>query len=117
MSTSIGSLAGNKMEQTYHHKAVPDKGMTLIEILVAIAIIGILAAIFMPMFASAYMNIIRAGNKSDIIYNNQNTAEDKAMDGAANGSSELTVVFPGITFPKATGEKVTNGNIQMFIPK
>lgn len=42
-----------------------NKGMTLIEILVAIAILGIIAASFLTLFSNGYINIFKSGYRTD----------------------------------------------------
>ena len=93
------------------------KGMTLVEVLLSIAIIGILSIIIFPVFTSAFMIITRAGTKSETIYQDQNIVEDKILLGATSEASTINIVFSGISFPAVNGEIVTNGEIKVFIPK
>lgn len=45
-----------------------DKGFTLIEVIVSIAILGILAATFIPILSNQYISIIKTGKKSEATY-------------------------------------------------
>ncbi len=43
------------------------KGLTLIELLVSLALIGILAVTFLPMFSAGFANIVRAGLRTKAV--------------------------------------------------
>lgn len=46
------------------HESKRKKGFTLIELIVSIAILGIMAVAFLTMFFNGYTNIISAGNRT-----------------------------------------------------
>lgn len=56
------------------------KGMTLIEIVIAIGIIGIVAVAFLQLFGSGFINIIGAGNHSKAQFTAQDVIENDLND-------------------------------------
>lgn len=94
------------------------KGMTLIELIVCLALIGIIAVTFLPMFTAGIKYIANAGNKSQTIYVSQDQTENKLLNGASTTSTDnITITFPGLTPITMSGEKITNGSIRAFIPQ
>lgn len=94
------------------------KGFTLVEILVSIALLGIMAISMLPLFTNGYRWIINAGNKSKIIYVAQEQVENKIVQGASNTLKEITITFPSVSDPVIqTGEEVIQDSIRLFIPK
>ena len=70
------------------------KGFTLIELMIVVAIIGILAAIAIPQFAAYRMRAFNASAESDV--RNVKTAEEVLMgDSYVYGSTEKTNTLPG----------------------
>ena len=53
-----------------------NKGFTIIEIIVSLAIIGILAVVFMSVFSTGLVNIVRAGVRTKAV----GTAVDEFYD-------------------------------------
>jgi prepilin-type N-terminal cleavage/methylation domain-containing protein len=93
------------------------RGFTLIEIILALAIVGILAAMFIPLFTSGYIMIIKNGETSDTLFSKQDLFEQKIAEGAPTDSSDiLTVDFSGYSID-VTGKKFTDGEFNLFIPK
>jgi prepilin-type N-terminal cleavage/methylation domain-containing protein len=63
------------------------KGMTLVEIIVAIAILGIMAAAFLTVFVSGYSVIFSMGRKTQAMNDKAQTYMDQIYDDYAAGIS------------------------------
>lgn len=65
------------------------QGFTLIEMIVALAIIGIMAVSFLTVFSSTYAHIFSAGRRSDAIF----STEKKVEAAIASGTTATTDTF------------------------
>lgn len=72
------------------------KGLTLIEIILSMAILGILAITFLTMFSSGFRSIIKAGDKTVAAYDAQQSMTNKiiqADDLDPDEYTEETLIF------------------------
>ena len=97
------------------------KGFTLIEIILAIAILAILIIAFTPSFMTAFRWITDAGKNSATMYNSQNVLENLIVAGTIETSDRLTLTFTdsGGGTPiqvDVDGLDSVNGNNHLFIP-
>lgn len=101
------------------------KGMTLIEIIVALAILGILSVSFLTLFTMGFMGIAGAGHRSRAQYDAQmKVEEDLNPVAAVPGIEVLKINIPGygeatVSGSLETESTVVNGkrvNITFFKP-
>ena len=103
------------------------KGFSLIEIILAMTILGLIAVFLLPMFSFSYIQLHRSGSRTEAIYSGQQAADNTdAENEKANISAvhkTIKIPFGSITIP-IEGEKITvkvpydqNGNtvsVDMF---
>ncbi|MHB8962689.1 MAG: prepilin-type N-terminal cleavage/methylation domain-containing protein [Saccharofermentanales bacterium] len=76
-------------------KNIKKQGMTLIEIIIAIAILGLLAGVFLTSFSTGYINIFNMGSKTKAMYRAQSIIDQ------VNESGTPTSTFIQILEPDA----------------
>lgn len=76
------------------------RGFTLIELIITIAILGILVVAVFSMFDTGIINIVRAGDRTDAVLENQTdvNAEIKEYYETGNDAGEDTVTVNIIDF-------------------
>lgn len=93
------------------------KGFTLVEIIVALAIVGILAVSFLPMFTLAFKTVFSSGYKSEEIFHDQKSMENLIADPNADDIDSLSIAFPDGYIISVEGQEMTNGEFKMFMPE
>lgn len=85
------------------------KGFTLIELIVSIALIGILSIAFLSMFLTGFRFIKKAGNRSTASFDAQASTETAIQSRPASGASGNT----NITFNLSDGTTINvEGKLQ-----
>jgi prepilin-type N-terminal cleavage/methylation domain-containing protein len=92
-------------------------GMTLVEVLVALAIAGIIAVSLFPMFSTGIRYLVNNGFMIKDLYEDQNLIEKEISLGAASEDNTMNIVFPGKTIEIKGKDYITFGNYKLFIPK
>lgn len=91
-------------------------GMTLVEVIVSIAILGILAVAFLPAFSTGIRFIISNGDRIKEMYSDQDSIERRIAQGATSDTATMTIVFPSKTI-EVKGENVSCGSFNLFLTK
>lgn len=99
------------------------KGMTLLEIILAFAILGIILVAFLSMFTSSFVWINDAGDMGKAYSKSQEDIETRIATGEAINSSDLVITFDGVKYEIAGGLIETNqtvrrktSRLEMFVP-
>ena len=71
------------------------KGFTLVEIILAIAILAILVVVFLPIMTMSYSHIMKTGRKSQKLYQAQNVMEISIVDEDVFKAAEIPIKQEG----------------------
>lgn len=111
-----------------HIRSKSNKGMTLVELIVATAIIGVVAIGLIQMFTMGFMVVSKAGKKAQSAYNAQTEVESTLqtkhlLEPQAGETFELTIGADIVTIPGRKTQiqsELSNGEqveIEIFQPK
>jgi prepilin-type N-terminal cleavage/methylation domain-containing protein len=92
-------------------------GMTLIEVLVALAISGIIAITFLPIFSTGIKYLVNNGYMIRDMYTDQDSMEKEISLGAASEDNTMSIIFPGKIIEIKGTDYNTIRNYNLFIPK
>ena len=102
-----------------------DKGMTLIEIIVSLAILGIIVVSLSTVLSTGYIGIIKSGDKAEAAYKSQGEMTTKIQAEVSLRTQHLNINFSGgfslppIVVEIIESEEEINGSISTmtsFIP-
>ncbi|MDF2546493.1 MAG: hypothetical protein K0R93_1391 [Anaerosolibacter sp.] len=92
-----------------------NRGMTLIEIIVSVAILGILVIAFLNLFTFGYVQVVNAGHKSGAGFKAHQAAEQKIAGGTPAPSivetSSPTTITIELPSPPSPGMTVSGQSI------
>ena len=84
-----------------------NNGMTLIEIIIAMVILGIIAVTFLNIFSSGYIGIISGGKHTIVAYSGQRKTEEAITTATGTTTTSPTITFPGVANPiQRTGREI-----------
>lgn len=97
-------------------------GFSLIELIVALSMIGLLVAIFFPLIANSYYGISSTGHRNQVLYKVQQGAESNSANSEVSYTTQTsypqTISFPsaGINNLTITGILATSSIISSTYP-
>lgn len=102
-----------------------DSGVTLVEVVIAIAVLAVVIVAFLSLFGSAYNWIIKARNKSAAMYDAQEQVELSISEGTPNLGDSLTFEFssdfefdvPGAVVKKDGVYRDEESSVVVFVPQ
>ncbi len=68
-----------------------EKGFTLIEVVVSLAIIGIMAVSFLSIFSGSLVGVVKSGKIGTAVYTAQTDAEDQLENSVYSEDSSTTI--------------------------
>lgn len=84
-----------------------NKGMTLIEIIIAMAILAIIGVTFLNVFGLGYIGIISGGKHTIVAYSGQQKTEEAITTATGTTTTSPPIPFPGVAKPiQRTGREV-----------
>jgi len=72
-----------------------NSAFTLIEIIIALALIGIISITFLTIFSSAYAFLFSAGRKSDAVFSVEKSLETTIASGTSSDTNNISVTIGG----------------------
>ena len=102
-----------------------NKGLTLIEIIVAFAILAVLIGTFYGLFANSFKSVVNSGQRTKARNLASQSLENRIPSGAATEDSHVVIRFSGVADITVYGQTITtsaavNGQevtLTMFLPK
>ena len=100
------------------------KGMTMIELIVSLAILGIIAVTFLSIFVSMFRGIMNAGHRGKAAFSAQQSIENSIATNIKDGTATLKITYNGTTEVTIQGKNqsgtATSGTssvtVRVFIP-
>lgn len=96
------------------------KGLTLVEIILSMALLGIIVIVFLTVFNTGNKNIIKAGNRTKDVLKTQSEIDEKIKNHNNEGKDTIIIDIPGIGEKEVKGsilvEEVNGIEITTFIP-
>lgn len=104
-------------------RKINSNGMTLIEVIVSLAIVGIIATVFLPLFSNGFKLLIGNGKQMQKMYGRQDTTEQEILKGINKEDIKsggvtlipLIIVFPDKTIDDIEGVDSIEDSYNTFI--
>lgn len=83
------------------------KGLTLIEVIISLAILGIVAVVFLTIFNSGNKNILRAGKRTEDILSIQEKVDNRIKNDVSGGK-KVKVTIPNVILNREIKGRMIN---------
>lgn len=91
---------------TFMKHVKDEKGFTMVEVLIALAILVIIIAAFTALFTTGARGIFSAGRKSNALFEAQNEMDNFIAEGNSDGLATHNIEFDSITITVTGEEKI-----------
>lgn len=90
-------------------------GLTLIEIIITVGILGMVSLLLLSVFSNGYMHIFNAGQDTTELFESQEAVETALASTNTGSAHTMTLEFPGYTMD-VDGSIVSNESLTSFYP-
>ncbi|MDR5658118.1 type II secretion system protein [Serpentinicella sp. ANB-PHB4] len=100
-------------------KQMNQKGLTLIEVLVSLALIGLIMVSLIPILTFGFRHVFRGGHRTTVAFEAQQEIESAISAGTSDGEVESMTIRFGDKEDgkiKVNGTWIKEGNIKYFVP-
>lgn len=92
-----------------------NSGFTLVELLLAMFILSIIIAAFMPLISQSYLGIFEASKKSKVLFEEQGDMESRLAEKITYRGGSIPIQFEGKEKKDILGGIVETGNLTSFL--
>lgn len=95
----------NSIRNIYHPSKIKEDGFSLIEVLISLALVGLLVSVFLPIEGSSFSGIVKTGAARKDLYEAQEAlerviADETGVDGVKiSPKTNITIQIPGENGP------------------
>jgi prepilin-type N-terminal cleavage/methylation domain-containing protein len=90
-----------------------NKGFTLVEVLISLAILFIIGSALLALFANSYRDIEIAGKKNQELYRIQGKLEQNNFSDITSREKDLIITFPGVGVPVKVLGRIQTENMKV----
>jgi len=107
------------------HKLKKETGASLVEILICMALVGIIAMTILPSITFGHLQLTESGNRTKAIYAVRQMTENELVNHSASGHDTLSITFGGVSIDvkgriveseESFGTKGDKARLRVFIP-
>lgn len=108
------------------HKLKKETGASLVEILICMALVGIIAMTILPSITFGYLQLTESGNRTKAIYAVRQMTENELVNHSASGHDTISITFGSVSLDikgrivkteKSFGTLGSKARIRIFIPE